>query len=846
MYKNKLRPCTGTDLEQLHNSATMYNPNGSNHMTYPQFGLEMAHYILQNRSEADKRERPACVIMFTDGTPGNESGGDDGNGYYEADEAVKKAATLKSAASSGDKSKVYVIGLLSSDSGTLNGNKRNPFTNEAYTGADKTTKNFLDAVSSNCPNATDLWTLGADVDLSAGYYERTTSGTGLSDKFKAVASTISETDVSVNANSVLSDTINTSNLEVPADFASNKDTYVTASTVTADEVDSHKNIHWKEKTIDGVKMEDEQTLTKPEGFTGDLITVTGNKVDVQGFNYSDNYTAYNESDTSQHKLGQKLIVRISGLKPEQGGEALLSNTAAGIYTKQGDPEPFLDVDSPDYTIPIVSKVIDFNKKMSFGANSSEDLYKTKGTNGTFALESNNLTYQLKYNGTDTTTIDGVGLVMGAYDTTMTYEEKPDGTKGEVLKVTPGWTQFFAVPANNVYFDDEFLTATSTTVDVRDGSGYNPGVSSAAVSTTNGTTNFAITFTGKRIDLYCTTDAIKNGLTATLTKDGSRVMFVANNAPDAANRFTVQNQFDDTKALTNVPTLSIVPEDGFGTYTVNLTATKDFRLDGVRVYNPVEETDETVKKVYADEQEQNAVFQPVRALLLEQSKVEAAVTTAENDEVNGAVYIESNYEAEESATLAKTYEKAGPKNEVYLDPGNGVGVQIHADGFKPGYQVWVGLSAPAGKSATVKVSGWDAENNQAASYVYNVTSNVDMYYPVVPDANGNVYIYNTPNGDGEDQGMISVTNIKITGEQKLLFGAAANPAAKFTVNRSLMSYAKNFDTLTVVNPDAVSVQEPVSTPEPEPTQNPTIGELIHQIISSFVNSLFASIARLFGN
>ena len=56
--------------------------------------------------------------------------------------------------------------------------------------------------------------------------------------------------------------------------------------------------------------------------------------------------------------------------------------------------------------------------------------------------------------------------------------------------------------------------------------------------------------------------------------------------------------------------------------------------------------------------------------------------------------------------------------------------------------------------------------------------------------------------------------------------------------SLMRYAENFSALPLTATDT-------EAPEPTPDPTPDFGALIQQLISSFVESLFSSISRLFG-
>ena len=131
-----------------------------------------------------------------------------------------------------------------------------------------------------------------------------------------------------------------------------------------------------------------------------------------------------------------------------------------------------------------------------------------------------------------------------------------------------------------------------------------------------------------------------------------------------------------------------------------------------------------------------------------------------------------------------------------------------------------------------------------------------YYPITPDrigANNTVTITNT--GDN----MISVTNLKITGNQTIYNAAntpkaSASPDATSEATEDVVPLV--FDTVTMqtvkiaanngVDPDAPAPVDPTPTPD-DPTPTPGgFAELIQQLISAFVRNLFDSIARLFNH
>ena len=161
-----------------------------------------------------------------------------------------------------------------------------------------------------------------------------------------------------------------------------------------------------------------------------------------------------------------------------------------------------------------------------------------------------------------------------------------------------------------------------------------------------------------------------------------------------------------------------------------------------------------------------------------------------------------------------YKPYGPKNEVYLAKGQGIAFKL--DGFNATTQkLMIGLSAPQTGSGSVDVTNNSEYRNQI------IAAATDMYYRVTPNSDGYVYIRNA----GES--LISVTNIKITGEN--------SGAVVFSMDEPLLTYVAAFDTLAVTQP----------TPDPDPTPESPNNNTISAIIHAIWSSVRESIDRLFG-
>ncbi|MGJ0654453.1 DUF7604 domain-containing protein [Bifidobacterium catenulatum] len=133
--------------------------------TRADYGLEKANAVLANaRTNAKK-----VVVFFTDGEPNSHSGFDDD----VADAAVKNAKTLKDS-----RTTIYSVGVFS---------KANPSDTSGRFNA------YMNAVSSNYPNATTYRKLGTRVD-GGNYYMIASNSEGLSKVFEDIQQTITTTN----------------------------------------------------------------------------------------------------------------------------------------------------------------------------------------------------------------------------------------------------------------------------------------------------------------------------------------------------------------------------------------------------------------------------------------------------------------------------------------------------------------------------------------------------------------------------------------------------------------------------------------------------------------------------
>ncbi len=172
--------------------------------TRADYGLEKANAVLANaRTNAKK-----VVVFFTDGEPNSHSGFDDD----VAEAAVKNAKTLKDS-----RTTIYSVGVFS---------KANPSDTSGRFNA------YMNAVSSNYPNATTYKNLGTKVD-GGNYYMIASDSEGLSKVFEDIQQTITTTNgyTGVTIQDTLSEYAEFADADHPAKTAkvvANGDTDVTA------------------------------------------------------------------------------------------------------------------------------------------------------------------------------------------------------------------------------------------------------------------------------------------------------------------------------------------------------------------------------------------------------------------------------------------------------------------------------------------------------------------------------------------------------------------------------------------------------------------------------------------
>lgn len=795
----------GNITNSITTAISKINGNGA---TYTNYGMEMANGVFENNPIESGSERKRIVVVFTDGEPG-KSGYDKSIANAALTEAYKTKNTYGAT--------VYTVGL--------------------YSSANDNVTTFMNYLSSNYPRATSMdnngvtpvtkyvpaaqinnsgtyyylnngnyervyhcsgglicdggWFTqqhgfashnGTQIDpnttqfyvqqtttptVATKYYMTTSSSSGLDKIFDEITHDIQHpsTDVTLNDNAELRD-------QISSIFDVKDDSTITVSTVAGT------------YNANGEPTWGTETQVSSQSFSGRNIGVTG-------FDYSSNYIAEGHN-------GKKLVVTITNLIPNDGfGDSkMLSNApGAGIYESASATTPTAEFPSPWTKVPVYTKVLDFSMAANIATNVLQTNSNLNGTYGTFDLSSNNLTYKL-----GNRVADG-NLVFDGVDSVLFYGDYNDDGNDTATR----WNKVNVIPANNVYYDDDLLNCSSDFTD--SDQGYDSAVNSVkyGVDNLSANTTKTLTFTGTGIDVYCTTEANSGSVYAKLRAVDAEGNVINSLVTDAAGNKVMDGSMNNTyvsnPSLINVPTLSFTGLT-YGTYqlTIRTGNNENYKLDGVRIYNPANADAVAVGKESGIDVK--AQFVNVREQLL------SATPTGLTE---GAVYVDEKHETNDISV----YEKDGPKNEVYLAQNQKVGFQL--TGVPEGATVLVGLSAPENQgSATAKVTCGEATTTLA------VNSAIDMYYPVEVSRDGYVVIENTSNV------LLSVTNVQIS-------SGDGTSSAMVMSSPELMSYMADFDALTVVD----------TTPAPEvptlETPNNTISAIIHAIWAQVRDS----IGKLFG-
>lgn len=728
--------------------------------TRTSYGLEMAQKVFENNKDS---ERQRVVVLFTDGEPGK-------SGYEksEANSALSKAHVLKNE----NKATVYSVGLYDSD-------------------PENNTVSFMNYTSSNYPFAQSMTYPGSKFDDK--YYMTASDADELNKIFMNIVedSTESSTTVTLDAESVLRDILN-DGFVLPAGY--NAQDNITVATKPG-QMDEAGNISWGE------------IQENPSGITATADEETGT-IEVTGFDYSERYIA-------EEHPGDVLLVTIRGVEATDAAitnaEISTNDAASGIYENTGDEEPFVRFPEPKTILKSKTYVLDYGKSVDLASTDwgmgqittldGSGMHRFNTQNPITALS---LTYGsvLKGNGVNALTYTPMTMNWDGYDKLYVFGKQIQEAEGGLINQ---WSRVTVMPANSVYYEDTFVTDSNTgkvgieytgnwaqmvegtsggntqTVDDEHPYGweesydditFSDGCAHCVTASDDEVAQASFTFTGTGVDVYSRTNMTTGTVYAVLEPQLE--------SENAKVQRLIVDHLAESGDYYQIPTVSF-QDLTYGEYKVTVMVTtaaegrSTYYLDGVRVYNPIQglEEDQLVQDAYGADHELNAVFQEVRDILVTQANL------PEGDELpnNSVVFIDQvDGQTGVATSEVGTYVEYGPKNEVYLAPGQSIAFQV-ATGSNSHY--YLGLKGPAGATQAEATSG-------TGKMQIGICGSCDMYYEVTPNADGIVMVKNT----GEN--LLSITKLRTTSdsedENAGIVGASVS---------ELLAYADTFDSLEVV-------------------------------------------------
>lgn len=773
--------------------------------TYSNYGLELANVILNNRTQTTytkedgtEAARKKIVLFFTDGAPGHNPGttfGEDSINF--ANKAITESDKLKAGGAT-----VYSIAVL---------NGADPAANYIFTVNDhwllgkrystfeQASNAYLHFISSNYTKATDMETSNGKAKDRNGYYVTATDSESLKAIFEHISSDINQSTTTsateLDQTAVIKDVIGEG-------FVLPKDAAITVK--TADYKGKNASVKWSE----------------PKAFNAVIERKPGenglDEVNVSGFNYKENYVT--DGVDEKTPSGKKVMVEIKGVyatdEAVKNASVKTNGNESGIYSKDEKTQEyglFAHFERPKTIITNKLYVLDYAVLKNLSASdwkastviaAAKDMTSSKNNAaateyGKLTAAENGLNYRpttMQWNGFDT---------FYAFGTTNDEEILKNSANSNGYL----WSKVSVLPANNVYYEDDFVTsedngtvgivytnggykagydennsATSGNWEVvtddeahqdvngQEGNSNNHGwiddlatnngftggsATAVTVGDGNGIAKAQFTVTGTGFDVYSRTNISTGNVTVQVKNAEGTVAY--------SKSMTINNRAESADYF-HIPTVHF-EFDEYGTYNVTLQVNRSgakeydengnlvnakqstYYIDGIRVYNPIKnlEGNQTVIDAYGNEINANFISLRQHLIGAEASASLAADENGVDPTTASAFYIDKH---DGSTSDLAVYKELGPKNEIYVEKGKKVVLKVEE---VAGAKYQVGLKTPTG-TANVKLSN-GTENTTALA----VNSATDMFYEVKSN-NGYITIENT---DDENDTILSITKLKIT-------------------------------------------------------------------------------------
>ena len=375
-----------------------------------------------------------------------------------------------------------------------------------------------------------------------------------------------------------------------------------------------------------------------------------------------------------------------------------------------------------------------------------------------------------------------GICPGFHGLYWAKEDEPIKIVIDYIYVGPGEIPPVVYGYDKHYTDDPGYSDYDSLFTV--GKGINLQTFNPEVAPADSYTQAEFTFTGTGFDLISRTG---------ITQGAIRVA-VFDQKGNTKKALTVNNKGE--LELYQIPVVSVQGLD-YGSYRVVIGVNEavdsiydildrggDFYFDGVRIYDPMSVSAQDKQQelsAYRRDKEAYEHIKEIRNLLLTATEFTSLVESAE-----GAVFIDaaeddgstdSHGKAEGYLTAdVQTYNKIGPKNEVYLAPGQAVAFKIQISTTRTPVSIDVGVKTIRKGESADFVGGIvtqlpDANNSlrlasRRAERLYSATA---QYYDLGINSNSffteggkrycYIVLYNSGSG-GKNSNVLSVTDLKI--------------------------------------------------------------------------------------
>ena len=287
------------------------------------YGLTMANGILNANTVPTGEKRNRVVIVFTDGSPTNSNGFE----LSVANSAINTANSIKEAGVT-----VYSIGIFSGADASSAGKEPDEDYYDGYFGSNYTAAKmsaacnwFMQKVSSN--NGTPR---------TPSYYLSAGDSASLNSIFQQISDQI-ETG---GSSSTLTDQSVVKDIITPY--------FELTEGTTA------KDIKIETFACTGKDAGGEYTWSNNNSTMGATASINGDRVDVTGFNFSENYVGTVTENGNITYRGHKLVISFK-VFPKAGflgGNDVDTNTNAGIYENKDATSPVLTFEKPKVNVPI--------------------------------------------------------------------------------------------------------------------------------------------------------------------------------------------------------------------------------------------------------------------------------------------------------------------------------------------------------------------------------------------------------------------------------------------------------------------------------------------------------------